>query len=274
MYFNDKMKGLNMEFFKTLINNRKLVLQLGKNDFKNRFAGTSLGAIWGFAQPFVFMMTYVIVFQYILKTGSAGDYPFIVWYLPGMAMWMCINDSIINATNSIRTYSYLVKKVIFPVDIIPVISLAASSIVSVFLFAISILVCIIYGFLPNVLMMIYIIFAAYCLIVAFTRFTSAVTALVPDFGQLFNIIMQLMFWFTPIIWNLNMLSGYPILEKIAKCMPFTYLVTGFRQVFIEGNIILEGHGIYTLAFWVITILLFFWGNSVFKRSKKDFADVL
>ena len=58
-----------MEFIKTLWENRKIVWQLGKNDFKNRFAATSLGAIWGFLQPFVFMVTYVIVFQYILKSG-------------------------------------------------------------------------------------------------------------------------------------------------------------------------------------------------------------
>ena len=66
-----------MEFIKTLLKNRKLVFSLGKNDFKNRFASTSLGSIWGFLQPFVFMITYVIVFQYILKTGLCGFYQ--VW---------------------------------------------------------------------------------------------------------------------------------------------------------------------------------------------------
>ena len=108
-----------MDFIKSLIKNRKLVFSLGKNDFKNRFANTSLGSIWGFLQPFVFMITYVIVFQYILKTGSSGDYPYTVWFLPGMSMWMTLNDMIISASNSIRAYSYLVKKVVFPVDVIP-----------------------------------------------------------------------------------------------------------------------------------------------------------
>ena len=63
-----------MEFFKDIIKNKKLIMQLGKNDFKNRFANTSLGAIWGFLQPFIFMLTYAIVFQFILKAGSGGDY--------------------------------------------------------------------------------------------------------------------------------------------------------------------------------------------------------
>ncbi len=123
-------------------------------------------------------------------------------------------------------------------------------------------------------MAIYILVAAYAFIIAVTRFTSAVTTLVPDFSQLLNILMQLFFWFTPIVWNLNMLSGHNTLLKIVQCMPFTYLVTGFREVFIEGNIVTQGHGIYTIAFWVITIAIFMWGNYIFKKSKKDFADVL
>lgn len=263
-----------MEFIKTLIKNRKLAIQLGKNDFKNRFASTSLGSLWGFLQPFVFMATYVIVFQYILGVGSSGEEPYIVWFIPGMALWQSINDSIMNASNSIRTYSYLVKKVVFPIDIIPIISIIASSFVALFLIVVAVIVGSIFGYIPNLLQVIYIIIATYAFIIAFTRLTSAITTLVPDFSQLLGILMQLFFWFTPIVWNLSMLAGHPIILKLIKCMPFTYLVTGFRQAFVEGNIITEGYGIYTIIFWVITILIFIWGNYIFKKSKKDFADVL
>lgn len=263
-----------MEFIKSLIKNRKLVWQLGKSDFKNRFASTSLGTIWGFLQPFIFMLTYAIVFQFILKTGSSGDYPYAVWFFPGMAIWQWLNDSIMSASNSIRTYSYLVKKVIFPVDVIPTISIVASSFVGIFLIIIAIALCIIYKYIPNILLLIYVLIATYSFIIAFTRFTSAVTTLLPDFSNLLGIAMQLFFWFTPIIWNLNMLNNHPIIQTIVQCTPFTYLVTALRQVFIPENIVTANYGIYTIVFWLITIIMFVWGNSVFKRSKKDFADVL
>ena len=72
-----------------------------------------------------------------------------------------------------------------------------------------------------------------------------------------------------------MLAEHNTILKLIQCMPFTYLVTGMRQVFInETNIITGSNGIYTIIFWVITIILFIWGNSIFKRNKKDFADVL
>ena len=262
-----------MDFLRILFSNRKLVVKLGKNDFRNRFANTGLGTIWGFAQPFVFMLTYVIVFQYILKTGSSGKYPYVVWFLPGMSIWMFCNDSINLASNSIRNYSYLVKKVVFPVDIIPVISLTSSSFIGIFLMVISVIVASLFGYFPNVLNVIYILFCALCFIIALTRFTSALTTVVPDFSQLLTILMQLFMWFTPIIWNLDMLSDK--FKVFFKAFPFTYLVEGFRQAFMDNStIITESNFKYTFIFWIITILIFLWGNAVFKKTKKDFADVL
>lgn len=264
-----------MEFIKTIIKNKKLVWQLGKNDFKNKFASTSLGSVWGFLQPFVFMAMYVIVFQYIFKSpGPAEDVPYVVWFLPGMAMWQTINDMIISSSNSIRTYSYLVKKVVFPIDVIPVISIVSCSFVALFLIIVATIVCAIFGFIPNILQMLYIIISMYVFIIAFTRFTSAVTTLVPDFSQLLNILMQLFFWFTPVVWNLSYLAGHNTILKIMKCMPFTYLITGFRDSFMSGNIITEDNFLYTIAFWIITIVMIIWSNYIFKKSKKDFADVL
>ena len=247
-----------MEFIKSVIKNRKLIWQLGRNDFKNRFASTSLGSIWGFLQPFVFMFTYVIVFQYILKTRRSEEYPYLV----------------MSASMSIRNYSYLVKKVVFPVDIIPMISIVASSFVGLFLMLVALITCMIFKYFPNVLEMIYVIIAFYAFIIAFTRFTSAITTLVPDFANLLGIVMQLFFWFTPIIWNLSMLENHHTLLTIMKCTPFTYLVSAYREVFIDGNIISENNFAFTIAFWVITIVMFLWGNSVLKKKKKDFADVL
>lgn len=263
-----------MKFIKSIWKNRKIIWKLGKSDFKNRFASTSLGSIWGFLQPFVFMMMYVFVFQFIFQTPGEGGAPYVVWFLPGMALWQVLNDSIMSASNSIRNYSYLVKKVVFPVDIIPVIALIGSSFVSIFLLFVAIVVCMIWKFLPNLWIILYVVFATYAFIIAFTRFTSAVTTLIPDFSNLLGILMQLFFWATPVVWSLTRLVNHPVMLSIMQYMPFTYLVTAFRQAFMGGNIITANGGIYTIIFWVVTIVLFIWGNHIFNKNKKDFADVL
>ena len=131
----------------------------------------------------------------------------------------------------------------------------------------------IFGYIPNFLNVIYILFCAFCFIISLTRFTSALTTVVPDFAQLLTIVIQLCMWFTPIIWNLSMLSEkWRVLFKI---FPFTYLVEGFRQAFMEdSNIITDQNFMFTAIFWAITLIIFMWGNRVFKKAKKDFADVL
>ena len=263
-----------MEFIKTIIKNKKIIWKLGKSDFKNRFASTSLGSLWGFLQPFVFMMMHVFVFQFIFQTPGEGGAPYVVWFLPGMAIWQCLNDSIMSASGSIRNYSYLVKKVVFPVDVIPIISLIGSSFVAIFLFIVAIVVCALFKFIPNIWLILYVIFATYAFIIAFTRLTSAITTLVPDFSNLLGILMQLFFWATPVVWSLTKLVNHPLMLKIMQFMPFTYLVTAFRQAFMGGNIITANNGIYTIVFWCVTIVMFIWGNHVFKKNKKDFADVL
>ncbi len=263
-----------MEFIKEVIRNRRLIFRLGKNDFKNRFASTSLGSIWGFLQPFVFMIMYVVVFQFIFKTTGEGNSPYVVWFLPGMAMWMFLNDNIIGASGAIRSYAYLVKKVVFPVDVIPMISIVGNSIVSIFLFLIAAIVCMAFGYMPNMLEFIYVLVSAYAFVISITRLTSAIVTLVPDFSNLLSIFMQLFMWATPVVWGLTMISEHTTILTIMKCMPFTYLVTAIREVFMGGTILSDGHFIYTIIFWVITIVLFVWGNHVFKKNKKDFADVL
>ena len=220
------------------------------------------------------MMMYVFVFQFIFQTPGEGGAPYVVWFLPGMAIWQCLNDSIMSASGSIRNYSYLVKKVVFPVDVIPIISLIGSSFVAIFLFIVAIVVCALFKFIPNIWLILYVIFATYAFIIAFTRLTSAITTLVPDFSNLLGILMQLFFWATPVVWSLTKLVNHPLMLKIMQFMPFTYLVTAFRQAFMGGNIITANNGIYTIVFWCVTIVMFIWGNHVFKKNKKDFADVL
>ena len=192
-----------MEFIKEVIRNRRLIFRLGKNDFKNRFASTSLGSIWGFLQPFVFMIMYVVVFQFIFKTTGEGNSPYVVWFLPGMAMWMFLNDNIIGASGAIRSYAYLVKKVVFPVDVIPMISIVGNSIVSIFLFLIAAVVCMAFGYMPNMLEFIYVLVSAYAFVISITRLTSAIVTLVPDFSNLLSIFMQLFMWATPVVWGLH-----------------------------------------------------------------------
>lgn len=270
-----------MAFFKTVFSNKRLIWQMARNDFRNKFSATSLGSVWGFINPLFFMGIYFVIFYFVLGSGdmitpSGKNISFIVWFLSGFAMWLFISDSLASVSQSVRGYSYLVKKTVFNIDIIPVFSLVSNGIVAVFVFSLSMLICLFYT-IPNFLIILYMVFCAFVFMMSLTRLTAALTTLIPDMTSIISIFTQMIFWFTAILWDIKIIDAkVEILGKILRCSPFTYLVYGYRQAFTEDltPIITENHGLYTIVFWSVTILIFLYGNYVFNKHKSDFADIL
>lgn len=261
-----------IEYFRNVFKNRKILFSMIKNDFTNRFANTSLGAVWGFVSPVVVIFLYVFVFEYILKLKSSGDYPYLVWFLPGMAMWTFLNEAILITTNSIRDYSFLVKKVVFPVDIIPLIKVFSTFVVSATLILMVTIICVIHGYMPNLLLFVYYIFAALFFVIGLTRMLSAFATMLGDFAHIVPVVMQLMFWATPTVWNIAFTDK--LIQTIVKCNPLAYLVCGMREVFVGGNLLIENNGLFTILFWIISIFVFIYGNKVFNKNKDEFSDML
>lgn len=82
-----------------LYHNRKLIMQLAKNDFKTRFAGSYLGIIWAFVQPIVTVLVYSFVFSK-LRSGPVRDVPFVLWLVAGLVPWFSFRKGLNNGTNA------------------------------------------------------------------------------------------------------------------------------------------------------------------------------
>jgi len=250
-----------------------LTLSMIKIDFKNRFAITGLGSIWGFITPIIYILIYAYVFQYILKINQNTDIPYAVWFIPGIVIWTFISEAIIQASNSIREYSYLIKKTKFPISILPTVKISSSLIVNIILMLITIIITTVYGYFPNLLGLIYYIICAYSLIYAITKLTSALVVMFGDVSQALNIILQIFFWLTPVIWNISILEN-SILLTITKYNPFAYVICGIRSIFTSNSFLVFEDAKYSLFFWILVLLIYLYGKYVFDKNKKYFIDVL
>ena len=112
--------------------NRHLIWKLAKNDFKTRFAGSYLGIVWAFVQPIVTVLVYWFVFQVGMRNGDINGKPFIVWYIPAYLVWTFFSEAFSASANSVREYSYLVKKVNFPIFSIPVVKVISALFIHIF----------------------------------------------------------------------------------------------------------------------------------------------
>ena len=269
-----------MEVPKEVYYNRKLVFNLAKNDFKSKFAGSYLGIVWAFVQPIVTVLIYWFVFEKALHAGGQSTkaglaVPFVVWLVAGMVPWFYHQDVVISGTNVLFEYSYLVKKVVFNISTLPVVKAVSAIFVNVFFIAFGLVLCTAYGFYPSVytLQIVYYLFCLMVLSLGVVYITCAAVVFFRDLSQIISILLQVMNWFTPIMWNYDGMSLSKPLDLLIKANPLFYIVQGYRDSLLNKVWFFE-HGTMTVYFWFVTSMLFILGTTIFRRLKPHFADVL
>lgn len=272
----DWNKGFNVDMstkidFKKDI---KLIGNLAKNDFKTRFAGSYLGIVWAMIQPIVTIAVYWFVFQIGLKSGDMVDYPFIIWLVAGLVPWFYFSEAIAGGTNAMIEYSYLVKKVVFKIDILPLVKVISALFVNSFFIVIAILLCWGYGYAPSIytLQIIYYLICMIMLTVGIVYLTSSVVVFFRDLSQIVGIILQVGIWATPIMWPAEINLG-PTLHFIFKFNPMYYVVDGYRDA-LFGHVWFWDKALWTVYYWIFIAIMFVIGTKVFKKLKVHFADVL
>lgn len=268
----DKFTTLPVELFQ----NRHLIWKLAKNDFKKRYAGSYLGAVWAMAQPVVTVAMYYIVFEKIMGNQvnrGNGDIPFVLFLTAGLVPWFYFTEALNSGTNAMLEYNYLVKKVVFKISILPIIKIIAATFIHVFFVVILLIVAAVYGYYPTVytLQIIYYSVCLFIFVLALCYTTCSVVVFFRDLAQIINIVLQIGMWATPILWNIDSLSGRWII--VLKLNPLVYIVNGYRSAICEREWFFQDF-FSTMYFWIVTVVLFGIGAALFKRLKVHFADVL
>jgi len=259
--------------------NRKLIWKLAKNDFKTRYAGSYFGILWAMVQPVIIVLVYWFVFQ--IGLGATAELkkgiqvPFVLWLTSGIVPWFYFSESLSNGTNALLEYHYLVKKVVFHIDILPLVKTVASLFIHVFFVMFMLVLFAFYGYYPGFhsLKLIYFSAALLIFVTGFCMLTSSLVVFFRDLNQIINIFLQVGIWMTPIMWSLeDLLVKYPFLS-ILKLNPLCYIVYGYRATLFQTSTIAD-LGWMNLYFWTITVVIWILGSYVFQKLKVHFADVL
>ncbi|MFD2306509.1 ABC transporter permease [Enterococcus termitis] len=259
-----------LSIFKNIFENRKLLVQFSFNDFKSKYAGSALGIVWAFITPLVTVLTYWFVFSHIRARGADEAYPFIVYLVTGLIPWFFFSDSLLSATNVFREYSYLVKKVVFNVQILPTSKILSSLYAHVVFIFIGFGITSLSGVFPTVkaLQLLYYLFCLIIFLTAVTWLTASTQPFLPDIMQFINVAMQTIMWTLPVIWIPS-----ENIARFLKINPLYYVIQGYRDSFTNGPWFWENWQ-YGLYFWGFTIILLLIGSGVFGRLKPHFSDVL
>lgn len=255
--------------------NRKMLLNLIKSDFKNRYLGNHLGIVWAFIQPLVMVGVYWFVFTKGFRAGAVSNVPFLLWLLAGIVPWFLLNDAIMSSSSAITSQAFLVKKIVFEVKLLPFVKIGSAILVNLAFWLFLIIVAMLYGYYPS---LIWIQLAYYMLCIVLISLSigllcSAIMPFWPDIGQILSVIFQVLFWATPVMWNKDMLLSHPHYQYIIKLNPFASIVDGFRDT-IVGHIPFWHYYNQMIYFWAFTLFVYWLGNRTFNKLRPHFADVL
>ena len=273
----DKLVILPQELYQ----NRRLIWKLAKNDFNTRYAGSYMGMVWAMVQPVVTVVLYYFVFEVIFQNkatllASGIEAPYVLWLTAGLVPWFYFSEAIVQGTQALLEYNYLVKKVVFKISILPIIKIIGATFIHVFFALILILLYFAYCYTPDLylLQIPYFSFCMFIFVLALSYATCAIVVFFRDLTQIINILLQVGMWATPILWDITMLKGqWEPFRMIFKMNPVYYVVNGYRSALFEKTWFWQDF-YSTMYFWIVTAVLFGIGALIFKRLKVHFADVM
>ena len=262
-----------INFLLDIYRSRRLIMELSAKDFKIRYMGSLLGILWAFIQPTfnIAILWFVHVFGF--RSGNVENFPTILWLMSGLIPWYFLSESVASGTTSVLEQSYLVKKVVFRVSILPIIKIVSALIIHIFFIALTFIMFLMHGFKPELmsLQVFYYLFCGIVFVLGVSWITSSMVVFIKDFGQLVSMVLQFLFWLSPIFWSYKQLPAqYAIYFKIS---PFYYIIEGYRDTFIYKAGFWT-HPLLTTVFWCETLVILVVGAVLFRKLRPHFADVL
>ncbi len=248
-------------------------LSIARYEYLADMRDSKLGVFWNFASPVIQVFTYWFVFGYVFQRNDVDGIPYLVWMLGGMVVWFFINPCITGGCSAIYSKIDIVTHMKFPVSILPMVVVLEKLFDHFFVLIITFIVFAIFGYYPDIYWfgLLYYLLCAILFSVSLSMTTSVLTMLARDVRKFISSIMRMLFYMTPILWEVTRLPDW--LQTIIKCNPMFYVVQGYRDCFFYH----EGIMAYSWSmawFWGITIGLFLLGSYFMYRFKTRFIDMV
>lgn len=263
-----------MNIFKIILKYRFYIYQSIKNDIFNRFKRNKLGGFWLILNPLSQVLMYSIILANVISAklpNTESEYAYPIYLMAGLLGWLLFSEIVNRCLNVFIEYGQLIKKMSFPKILLPVVLLGSCFINNFILFLVMISVFLLLdhslGFM--LLWLIPISLLLSLLAISIGLIVGLVNVFLRDTGQVIPIILQMIFWFTPIIYPTTIIpESYRHLLNLNPIFPF---IDAYHKIIVY-NIAPEIQLLY--APLIIIALLLMAGLFLFRKAAEDMADVL
>lgn len=255
---------------------RQLIVQITKREVVGRYRGSAMGLLWSFFNPILMLTVYTVVFSVVFKarwgeTASDSKTEFAIILFTGLIIYGLFAECINRAPGLILSNVNYVKKVIFPLEILPWVSLGTA----LFHAAVSTVVLLLFYALVNhslhwtIVFLPVLLTPLLLLIMGISWFLSSIGVFLRDVGQTTGIITNILMFLSPVFYPASALpADY---RPLLYLNPLTFFIEQARDIMIWGKFPdWQGLGL----FMALGIFVSWAGHFWFQKTRKGFADVL
>lgn len=258
-----------------LRDNRELIVALTQREVIGRYRGSVMGLLWSFLYPLLMLSVYTFVFSVVFKArwpgGEGSKTEFALFLFTGLMVFNVFSECLNRAPGLVLNNVNYVKKVVFPLEVLPVVTLLSASfhlMISVLVWLCFYVLC--FGAPPLTALLLPIVLAPLALLtLGLSWMLASLGVYLRDVGQVVGIVTTVLMFMSPIFYAVEALP--PAYQSIMRMNPLTTAVEQARDVMILGHGIGLGAWLSTLGLGMVTLWLgFVW----FQKTRKGFADVL
>lgn len=263
---------------KVVWRHRDLLIQMTRRNIEQRYRGSALGLVWSFIHPLMMLCVYTFVFSVVFKARwgvdvaeGNGNGAFAVIMFCGMTLFTLFSESISSSCGSIVGQSNLVKKMVFPLEILPLcqvlttFSLGLAWVILLFFGSYFVL-----GFVGwTMLLFPLVLFPLFAFTLGISYFAASLSVYIRDTQYIVGVVMQMLFFATPIFYPINAVPER--FRTVLEWNPLTVFVEQARNVFLYG---MMPDWWFLGSAVLVSMIVLQLGYFFFVRTKRGFADVL
>ncbi len=261
-----------LRIFSDVWRHRYLLGQLIKRDVLLRYRGAMFGVLWIFLSPLFMLAIFAFVFGQVFQTRwpqQGNGLPFWLLLYSGLITFNVFAETVSRAPAAVRGYPSFVKKIIFPVHILPVVPLGAALVHATFNFLILVVALACVGGLHSQLMLFPLLLLPVLLLaLGLSWFVAAWGVFIKDMTQIVPMFVQMLMFMSPVFYPASAVPE--ILRPVYQFNPLGVVIETSRSV-VTGQPIFWGDWGLALGFCLVASML---GYAFFQHSREEFADAL
>lgn len=263
-------------FAKHFWKHRDLIKQLSKRDFQARYKGSFLGVFWAVLNPLFMLAVYTFVFSVIFKGKwgfqvSDNKFEFAIILFSGLSIFSIFTESLNKSPALLVSNANFVKKVVFPLEILPLVTVISSFLHALISFIILIIaVNVFIGFSSwGVILSLFSVISMLMLTLGLSFIVSAFGVYIRDISYSIIVITNILVYLTPVFYPLSAVPKF--IQRIMYFNPLTMIVENFRNSIILSHPPFWGYVLITVLVSYFVMAL---GLIIFRKLSSGFADIL